>query len=101
MDWTKLGSETWSAEGWAAGDQAVRGAMVADFLATHETQGAEKATITTLLGDPTGYYDYDSNLAYVVGPTGEVESVYADGYLLVFETKDGKVTEVRAVPELD
>jgi len=50
----------------------------------------------------TGYYDYDTNPAYVVGPT-TVESVYTKGYLPVFETdkENGKVERIFFVPAVE
>lgn len=50
----------------------------------------------------TGYHDYDTNLAQVVGPD-TVRSTYGKGYLLVFEAdKDtGRIDSVFFVPDLE
>lgn len=98
--WSRLGTESFSPEAWAGADQEGRGAMVADLLASNTLIGATPEAVEALLGTPTGYYDYETNMAYVVGPKGEVESSYADGYLLVFETDGGEVSKILAVPEL-
>ena len=76
--------------------------MVASFLKAHPTVGHPKDEVISLLGTPTGYYDYDENLAYVVGPD-TVASDYAKGFLLVFESdkNTGKIARVFFVPDPD
>ena len=76
--------------------------MTASLLKKHDLKWSSGNGVVALLGRPTGYYDYDSNPTYVVGPT-TVESVYTKGYLLVFETdKDnGKVKRIFFVPDVE
>lgn len=97
-----LGNQPFSVEEWASADQIGRGEMVASFLRVHPVTGKRKEYILKLLGNPTGYYDYDENLAYVVGPR-DVKSDYAKGHLLVFETdkSTGAVARVMFVPDIE
>ena len=97
----KLGDRPFSAPAWAAAGQEERGAMVASLLQQHKLQGKTPAEVRALLGEPTGYYNYDENAAYVVGPT-TVKSTYARGYLLVFvvDKTTSRVEEVRFEPNV-
>lgn len=65
----------------------------------HELTGAQ---VRQLLGQPTGYADYDEDPAYLVGPS-TVSSKYGNGYLLIFVTDKttGRVLETRLVPEIE
>lgn len=73
--------------------------MVASLLQQHQLQSRPSAEVRALLGAPTGYFDYDENVAYVVGPA-TVKSNYARGYLLVFivDKSTSRVKEVRFEP---
>ena len=95
-----LGSQAFSQAGWQAATQEQRGAMVYSFLAQHDVKSLSSSEIRNLLGKPTGYYDYDENPAYFVGPTA-VESSYGKGYLLAFvaDKESGRIRGVKIIPE--
>ena len=95
----KLGDREFTTDVWAKASDLQRGQMTASLLKKHDLKRSSGSDVVALIGRPTGYYDYDTNPAYVVGPT-TVESVYTKGYLLVFETdKDnGKVERIFFVP---
>lgn len=97
----KLGAREFTVETWAAAPELQRGEMVASLLKQHKVTRLRRSDIERLLGASTGYFDYDTNLAYFVGPT-TVESMYGKGYLLVFETdkNDGQVDRVFFLPEV-
>lgn len=98
----KLGDREFTADAWATASDLQRGEMTASLLKQHDLTRSNGQDIVALLGRPTGYYDYDTNPAYVVGPTS-VESVYAKGYLLVFETdkENGKAVRIFFVPDVE
>ena len=98
----KLGDRELTTDVWATASSLQRGEMTASLLKKHDLKRANGSDIVALLGRPTGYYDDNTNPAYVVGPT-TVESVYTKGYLLVFETdKDnGKVERIFFVPAVE
>jgi len=97
-----LGTREFTVESWAAASQLERARMTASFLHQYDATDLDRSGIIKLLGRPTAYYNYDSNAAYIVGPT-TVSSKYGDGYLLVFETdKDnGNVDRVFFVPDVE
>jgi len=76
--------------------------MTASFLEQYDTSNFTRKDVEALLGKQTGYYDYDSNLAYVVGPN-TVKNMYGKGYLLVFEADkdDGTIDSVFFVPDVE
>lgn len=98
----KLGQREFTPAAWASATQMQRAEMTASFLKQYDTRGFMRKDIEALLGKQTAYYDYDSNLAYVVGPD-TVRSMYGNGYLLVFEgDKDtGKIDSVFFVPDIE
>jgi len=95
----RLGLKEFTVQAWAAAPQEKRGEMVASFLTKHKPTALTGKEVIRLLGTPTGYYEYDENPAYLVGPT-TVRSDYGNGCLLVFITDkvSGQVVEVRFVP---
>lgn len=95
-----LGDKPFAAEIWASASQEQRGEMVASFLSLYPPGSLSSDKVKQLLGHPTGYYDYDENPAYLVGPS-TVESQYGKGYLLAFVTDktDGKITSIKIIPE--
>ena len=74
--------------------------MVFSFLSQHDLKSLTSSDIKTLLGVPTGYYDYDENPAYFVG-SNAVESEYGKGYLFAFiaDKASGKMVAVKLIPE--
>jgi len=76
--------------------------MTASFLKQHDTRNFTRKEVEALLGTQTAYYNYDTNLAYVVGPD-TVRSMYGKGYLLVFEADkdDGRIDNVFFFPEVE
>ena len=98
----KLGQREFTSAAWASATKIQRAEMTASFLKQYDTKGYTRQDIEALLGKQTAYYDYDSNLAYVVGPD-TVRSMYGNGYLLVFEgDKDnGKIESVFFVPDVE
>jgi hypothetical protein len=98
----KLGDREFTTVVWATASSLQRGEMTASLLRKHDLKRSNGSDIVALLGHPAGYYDYDTNPAYVVGPT-TVESVYTKGYLLVFETdkENGKVERIFFVPDVE
>lgn len=98
----KLGTREFTPEAWAAASKLQRAEMTASFLKQHDTRNFTRKEVEALLGTQTAYYNYDTNLAYVVGPD-TVRSMYGKGYLLVFEAdKDnGRIDSVFFVPEVE
>lgn len=94
-----LGNKAFSKDAWSSASQEQRGEMVASFLSQHEPSSLSADAVKQLLGPPTGYYDYDENVAYFVGPQS-VQSQYGKGYLLAFITDKatGKITSVKILP---
>lgn len=97
----KLGQRNFSTESWLAASQLERGQMTASFLRKHDATTLDRHQIERLLGSPTGYYYYDNNPAYFVGPESVV-SEHGHGYLWVFEADkdDGTIKRVFFVPEV-
>lgn len=95
-----LGNQPFSKEAWATASQEQRGEMVASFLSQHTATSLSADAVKQLLGPLTGYYDYDENIAYFVGPQS-VQSKFGKGYLLAFVTDktSGKITSVKIIPE--
>ncbi|MDR2924404.1 MAG: hypothetical protein LBU76_00325 [Azoarcus sp.] len=95
-----LGTREFSKEAWLTASQEKRGEMVSSFLSQHDLKSLTSNSVKELLGIPTGYYDYEENPAYFVGPSS-VESEYGKGYLLVFiaEKTSGKIIAVKIIPE--
>lgn len=96
-----LGSREFTVAGWAAGSQEQRGEMVASLLAKHAPDSLTVKDVTSLLGAPTSYYEYDEYPAYMVGPKS-IQSDYGRGYVLAFVTDKatGKVIKVLFIPEV-
>lgn len=95
-----LGTRHFTQDAWAKGNQEQRGEMVYSFLTQHDPVSLSSTDVKKLLGESTGYYDYDENPAYLVGPAS-VESEYGKGYLLAFvaDKTSGKITTVKIVPQ--
>lgn len=98
----KLGAREFTPKAWATASQMQRAEMTASFLKQHDTTNFTRKEVEALLGTQTAYYNYDTNLAYVVGPD-TVRSMYGKGYLLVFEAdKDtGRIDSVFFVPDVE
>lgn len=99
----KLGSRQFSAQAWAQASQIQRGEMTASFLEQYNLSDFNsRKKVEALLGPQTSYFDYDSNVAYVVGPD-TVRSMYGPGYLLVFEADkyDGQIERVFFFPDVE
>lgn len=94
-----LGDQAFSQSAWSGSDESARGAMIYSFLKEHSVIGMKSETLIGLLGEPTGYHEYDHDLAYFIG--GNVHSQYGEGYLLVFFIKNGLVDEYRTFPTID
>lgn len=99
---TKLGSREFTPGTWAKATDLQRGEMTASLLRKYDVTSLHRTEIEALLGEPTGYFDYDTNPAYFVGPK-TVESMYGKGYLLVFLTgkSNGDVDSVIFFPEVE
>lgn len=95
----QLGNREFTAQAWQGATQEERGEMLASLLDKHRLVGHPAKEAVALLGKPTGYYEYDENPAYFVGP-GTVKSGFGDGYLLVFLTDkaSGRITDIRLIP---
>ncbi|KDM92919.1 hypothetical protein [Photobacterium galatheae] len=94
-----LGNETFSQAAWRVADDSTRGEMVDSFLESHDVIGMNREVLLGFLGEPTGYYEYDHDLAYFIG--GDRQSLYGQGHLLVFFIKEGVITEYRIIPEIE
>jgi len=96
-----FGNDKFTPTAWAAADQLGRGRMLASFLRQHPVEELNADQVKALLGQSTGYADYDENLAYFVGPSN-VESEYGKGHLLIFVTdkKTGRIQQLRLVPSV-
>ncbi|TVO62699.1 hypothetical protein [Denitromonas ohlonensis] len=95
-----LGTKQFTPKAWAEGNREQRAEMVFSFLSQHTAASLSAVEVRQLLGEPTGYYDYDENPAYIVGPDS-VESPYGKGYLLAFvaDKSNGRITDVKIIPE--
>jgi len=99
----KFGTQEFSVQAWAQASQMQRAEMTATFLEQYDVSDFNnRKKVETLLGPQTAYYDYDTNVAYVVGPN-TVKTMYGPGYLWVFEAdKDnGKIDRVYFVPDVE
>ena len=96
-----LGTRKFTPEKWASATTVEREQMLASFFKQHPTHSLTALQVKKLLGDPTGYYDYDENLAYFVGPP-TADSMYGKERMLVFITDkcNGGIEEVELVPSL-
>jgi hypothetical protein len=90
-----LGTDEFSPAAWSSGDQSARGRMVNSFLQQYRADTLSSNKVRELLGESTGYYDYDHYLAYYVGAASEKKE-----HLLVFVTdhNSGRVVRVMLVP---
>lgn len=97
----KLGQREFTPESWAAASRLERGEMTASFLRQYDATSLDWRQIEKILGPSTGYYYYDINPAYFVGPD-TVSSIHGKGYLLAFEANknNGRIERVRFVPEI-
>ena len=75
--------------------------MTASFLRQYDVTALDRRQIEKILGQSTGYYYYDNNPAYFVGPD-TVKSIHGKGYLWVFEANknNGQIERVHFVPEV-
>lgn len=98
----KLGTREFTPATWAKATDLQRGEMTASLLKKHDVTSLHRTQIEALLGEPTGYFDYDTNPAYFVGPK-TVESMYGKGYLLVFlaNKNNGEIDSVMFFPEVE
>ena len=98
----KLGTREFTPETWANAADLHRGEMTASLMKKYDLTSFHRTEIEALLGEPTGYFDYDTNPAYFVGPN-TVQSMYGKGYLLVFLTNksNGDVNRVIFFPEIE
>ncbi len=100
---SRWGSEDFSTEKWQAANTEQRSKMVFQLLKQNNFVGKSPTEVRAVLGEPTGYYDYDTNLAYLVGKEGDVDTIYANTYLLVFMTDKeniGNIVKIITVPDL-
>lgn len=97
----KLGHREFTPQSWAAASQIERGQMTASFLRQYDVKAMNRTQVERILGPSTGYYYYDNNPAYFVGPD-TVSSIHGKGYLLAFDADktDGQIEQVRFVPEV-
>jgi len=98
----KLGNREFTPESWANASQIERGQMTSSFLRKYNPTSLHRTDVEKILGKPTGYYYYDNNPAYFVGPDS-VTNVHGRGYLFVFEANknDGHIERVLFVPEVE
>mgnify|MGYP000296433805 CR=1 FL=1 len=78
-----LGQTPFDKNAWAQANQEGRGAMAYDLIKKVQSEKLNSEQIKDLLGQPTGYFDYDETPAYFVGPQ-TVTSQYGKGYLIAF-----------------
>lgn len=97
----KLGQKEFTVEGWSIATEAEKATMTASFLRKYKPASLNRRDIVRLLGEPTGYYHYDTNPAYYVG-LNAAQNNDGDGYLWVFEAdKDnGQIDRVFFLPEV-
>lgn len=97
----RLGSDQFDAQSWSQASQEGRARMLASFLQMHKPQSLTTSDVRRLLGQPTAYYEYDENPAYVIGPKS-VQSEFGKGYVLAFiaDKATGRVVEVIITPQV-
>lgn len=95
-----FGTAPFSVEAWRQADQITRATMLHSFFETHDVSTMTATQLKTLLGESTGYYDYDTYPAYFIGPP-TVTSQYGKGYLLYFVTdhSSGNIKSYGIIPE--
>lgn len=96
-----LGTEPFTKEKWKSASKEERGEMLYSFLKTHEIRNMHRKEIVEVLGEPTGYYNYEYIPAYFIGPDS-VSSSYGKGYLLIFlnDESTGQVEGYEIIPQL-
>jgi hypothetical protein len=96
-----MGNRAFTPETWAVATAVERAQMLGSFFAQYPAERLTTGQVKKLLGEPTGYYDYDENLAYFIGPT-TVESKYGKERMLVFlaDKRNGDIKEIELVPPL-
>ncbi|MCA1245079.1 hypothetical protein [Massilia sp. MS-15] len=96
-----MGNRAFTPETWATANAVERAQMLGSFFAQYPAARLTTGHVRKLLGEPTGYYDYDENLAYYIGPA-TVESRYGKERMLVFLTDKhtGNINEIELVPPL-
>ncbi len=94
-----LGQIPFDQKAWSQADQETRGKMAYDLLKKVQKEKLKPTQIRALLGEQTGYYNYDEIPAYLVGPK-TVSSEYGDGYLIAFpyNSKTGEPLSPVVVP---
>ena len=96
-----LGKREFTPGKWAAASAVEREQMLGSFFAQHPAHSLTTQEVKKLLGEPTGYHDYDEDLAYTIGPA-TVQSKYGKERMLVFITdkRTGAISDVELVPPL-
>lgn len=96
-----MGTREFTPEKWAAATTVEREQMLGSFFKQYPVDSLTAPGVKKLLGAPTGYYDYDENLAYYIGPP-TVDSIYGKERMLVFITdkRNGAIEEIELVPPL-
>ena len=93
---TQFGTKDFTTKDWLETTNTERGAMVHSLLLKNDLVGKDKQHVLNLLGEPTGYYFYDEDLAYIIGDSSNDEMF--PEYLLVFMIKEGKISSIYTVP---
>jgi len=63
-----LGTKKFDTEKWLSLPNNERSVVVYSLLKQHDVTAMNAKDITSLLGIPTAYYDYDEFPAYIIGP---------------------------------
>ncbi|MDK9785100.1 hypothetical protein KIT90_27320 [Vibrio sp. B172a] len=96
---SQLGTEKFTPQAWKKASDHERGAMMLSFFKSYDINALTSSDVQRLLGESTRYYDYDDIPAYALG--GNVESIYGEGYMMVFiPDEHGTIVEHFVVPSI-
>ena len=97
-----FGETPFEASEWQAANPETRGAMLYDLLSNYSFIGKKRKDVNDLLGNQTGYYEYDENPAYLVGKsTASNSNKKSENYLFVFITdhSTGMIQDYLLIPQ--
>ncbi|PID50416.1 MAG: hypothetical protein CR991_01415 [Proteobacteria bacterium] len=82
-EFESLGTTPFTVNTWKSASQEEKATMLHSFMLQYNVVGMSPKYLKELLGESTGYYDYDNIPAYLIG-SDEIHSEYGNGYLLAF-----------------
>lgn len=97
-----FGTEKFDHDLWSKSNEYTRGTMIYDFVSKNAlVTDASRKFIVESLGNSTGYYEYDLNPAYYIGPKPKGSEARAYMIAFIIDHKSGKVRDIYIHPELE